>query len=126
MKYLATTMILLGLVGLILMIPQVAESTPQIIIGDWVGGGASPDSCTRWQQWDYGYCVEKTDHPSYLGAAHFLQIITVPFIGAAAIFVVSTRTPRISKKKRVAVVIPCVILPLFSLFVIFGDSPWFF
>ena len=124
LKYSVTVLIFLGFFGFVLMIPQAVASEPSLTLEN--SGDASPDSCTRWQQWDYGYCVDKTGYSSHLGAAHFLQIITVPFIGFAAIFVVSATTPRMSKKKRVAVIVPCVIFILFSLFVIFIGGFWFF
>ena len=82
-------------------------------------GDTHPDSCTRWQQWDFGVCVDKTDYPAYLDAFRFLQLITIPFLGGAGIFIVTATTPRISRRKRTVVIIPCAILLLFSSFVIF-------
>ena len=126
MKYFAILLIFLGFAGFALMIPQAAASEPQIINENRVRGEAHPDSCTRWQQWEHGYCVDGTDYPAHLDAANFLKIVTVPFIGVAGIFVVSTRTPRISKKKRIAIIVPCAILIVFSPFLIFMGGLWFF
>ena len=108
------------------MIPQAAASEPQIINENTIRGDAHPDSCTRWQQWEHGFCVDGTDYPAHLDAANFLKIVTIPFIGFAAIFVVSTKTPRISKKKRIAMIVPCVILIILSPFVIFMGGLGFF
>jgi len=107
-------------------IPQSLASEPQIISENIVRGDAHPDSCTRWQQWEHGYCVDATDYPAHLDAFHFLQLTTVPFVGIATIFIVTTRTPRISKKKRVAIIIPSVILTLAGLFMTFLGGFRFF
>ena len=94
-------------------------SEPQMIDENRVRGDAHPDSCTRWQQWDFGVCVEKTDYPAYLDAFHFLQLVTIPFVGGATIFVFAVTTPKISRRKRIAVITPCAILLLFSTSIIF-------
>jgi len=125
MKYFAIFLILSGL-AVVFMIPQVTASEPQVINENRIMGDAHPDSCTRWQQWENGYCVDGTDYPAYIDAANFLKMVTVPFLGFAAIFVVSTVTPRISKKKRIAMIAPCVILIVSSIFVIFIGGLWFF
>ena len=126
MKYFVIFLIFLGLAGTFPMIQQVAASEPQIINENRIRGDAHPDSCTRWQQWEYGFCVDGTDYPAHLDAANFLRIVTVPFIGAAGIFVISTATPRTSKKKRIAMIVPCVVLIMFSPFVIFMGGLGFF
>ena len=126
MKFFVVLLIFLGFAGLVFMMPQAIASEPQIINENRVRGDAHPDSCTRWQQWEHGYCVDGTDYPAHLDAANFLKIFTVPFIGAAVIFVASTRTPRISKKKRIAIIAPCAILIVFSPSVIFMGGLWFF
>lgn len=89
-------------------------------------GDAHPDSCTRWQQWEHGFCVDSTDFPAHVDAFHFLQLVTVPFVGIAAIFVVTTKTPRISKKKRVAIIVPSAALALSGLFMTFLGGFRFF
>lgn len=119
-------LIFLGFAGTVFMVSQAAASEPQIINENRVRGEAHPDSCTRWQQWDNGYCIDGTDYPAHLDATNFLKIVTVPFIGAAGIFVVSIMTPRISKKKRIAIIVPCVILIVFSPFVILMGGLRFF
>lgn len=126
MKYFVIFLVLIGSVGVIFQIPPVAASEPQIVNENSIMGDAHPDSCTRWQQWERGFCVNKTNYPAHLDAMNFMKIITVPFVGAAAIFVVSTTTPRISKKKRIAMIIPCVILIMISPFVIFMGGLGFF
>lgn len=112
MKYFLVFLIFIGFAGTAL------ASEPQIV-DDRIMGNAHLDSCTRWQQWEHGFCVDGTDYPAYLDAFFFMQLITVPFIGAAAIFVVTTRTPRISKRKRIATIIPFGMLMFFSIFFIF-------
>jgi hypothetical protein len=119
LRYFVVILILIGFVGIIFPFPSVIASEPQIINENRIRGDAHPDSCTRWQQWDYGFCVDKTNFPAHIDAINFMKIITVPFIGAAAIFVVTTTTPRVSKKKRIAMIVPCIILIVLSPFVIF-------
>ena len=126
MRYFTVILILIGLVGIIFQIPSITASEPQIINENSIRGDAHPDSCTRWQQWEHGFCVDKINFPAHIDAMNFMQIITVPFVGAAAIFVVTTTTPRISKKKRIAMIIPCVILIILSPFVIFMGGLGFF
>ena len=116
MKYLV---FLFGFLILIGFTSTALASESRIIDENRIRGDAHPDSCTRWQQWDYGFCVDGTNYPAYLDAFSFLQLVTVPFIGSAAIFVVTTRTPRISKRKRIAVIIP------FSILIFFG-TPFIF
>jgi len=113
MKYFVIFLVLLGFVGTAL------ASDPRIIDENRIRGDAHPDSCTRWQQWDYGFCVDRTNYPSYLDAFFFLQLVTIPFIGSAAIFVVTTRTPRISKRKRITIIFPCSVLIFFGISFIF-------
>jgi len=117
---------IIGIVGVIFLIPPVTASEPQIVNENSIMGDAHPDSCTRWQQWERGFCMDKTNYPAHLGSMNFMKIITVPFVGAAAIFVITTTTPRISKKKRIAMIIPCVILIMISPFVIFMGGLRFF
>ena len=119
-------LILLGFSVATFTTPNIQASEPQIISESSVRGDAHPDSCTRWQQWEHGFCVEVKDYPAHLDAFHFLQLTTVPFVGIATIFIVTTRTPRISKKKRAAIILPSAILTLSGLFVTFLGGFRFF
>jgi len=53
-----------------------------------------------------------------------LEKITIPFVGAAGIFVLTTTTPRISKLKRVVMITPCSILLGYSLWIISAGVRW--
>jgi len=125
LKYFLAVLIFVGFAGTAFLSTPVSGSEPQIISEDKPRGDAHPDSCTRWQQWDHGYCVDKTDFPAYVDALNFMKIITVPFVGAGSIFVVST-APSVSKKKKVAMISPGIVLILLSPFVIFMGGLGFY
>ena len=115
---------LIILVLIIIFIPQIltleSKKSDENIANRYI----HDSSCTRWQFWDGSNCKNLSRNFSYYYILYNMEKITIPFIGASAIFVITTTTPRISKLKRISMIIPCVVLLGYSLFVIFSRVRW--
>ncbi len=126
LKYFTIFLILNILVLIIIFIPQILTLESQKNDENKIDENDYPFSCTRWQFYDFSdrLCKNSSGNSYYYDLLYSLEKITIPFIGAAAIFVITTTTPRISKVKRVAMIIPCGVLLGYSLFVIFSGVRW--
>ena len=124
LKYFAIVVILIVFLLVMILIPLILTLEAEKNQGKFTNMIQHRDSCTRWEFWNGDMCQKSPRFSHSYQLMSTLQKITIPFVGAAGIFVLTITTPRISKLKRAVMIIPCSVLLGISLLMIFTGIRW--